>query len=276
MRVMPELPEAETIARQLARQLIGARVQRLVHLRRDIIKHGAQRAPQWLAGAEVTDVTRRGKRPIVWLGERRGIVFFLGMTGYLGVHPADQPALPHTHMQIALDDGRRELRFRDARRFGGVSFFAVRDGETPAALADLGIEPLTMTARQFRQALARRRQIKAVLMEQRIIAGLGNIYCDESLHRAGIHPLEIAADVDDARMARLCRAIKAVLRESIRYEGTTVINYAHPDGPGSFQERLRVYGHEDAGCRVCRTPIMRIAVAGRSTHFCPVCQPAPA
>ena len=275
MRRMPELPEAETIARQLARRLAGRRLRRVVHLRRDIVRHGASRVPAWLAGAAVTGVSRRGKRPVVHLAGDHGIIFFLGMTGYLGVHPSDQPSSAHTHLRIALDDGPEELRFSDARRFGGVSFFTARNGDTPLGLADLGIEPLAMTARQFRQAVTRRRQIKALLMDQGVIAGLGNIYCDESLHRAGIHPLELAVDVDATRLARLCRAIKAVLRESIRHEGTTIINYAHPEGPGDFQRRLRVYGHEDQGCRACGAPIVRQVIAGRATHFCPGCQPAP-
>lgn len=269
---MPELPEAETLVRHVRPQLLRARVARIVHLRRDIVRHGPQRAPGWLVGARVVDVIRRGKRPIVQFESGAGMIVLLGMTGYLGVHAADDPLKPHTHLRLALDDGDRELRFADARRFGGLSFYASWNGVVPPGLADLGIEPLSMTFRQFRRAIGRDRQIKALLMDQGAIAGLGNIYCDEALHRAGIHPLATASEVDPERLRRLCRAIRAVLRESIRHQGTTFSTFAHPEGPGDFYARLRVYDRADEPCRRCRTPIVRVVIAGRATHFCPHCQ----
>jgi formamidopyrimidine-DNA glycosylase len=269
---MPELPEAETIARCVADRVVGTRVDRVVHLRRDVVKHGPARAPKWLAGSRIVSVTRRGKRPIILFEGDRGMIVFLGMSGYLDVHDAAAPPRPHTHLRLALDDGSRELRFADARRFGGLSFFEAWNGVVPAGLADLGPEPLEITARQFREILACRRQIKALLMDQHAIAGLGNIYCDEALHRAGIHPKTVAADIDLKRVDALRRAIRNVLRSAIQHEGTTIINYAHPEGPGNFKRRLRVYGREDQPCRTCKTPINREAWAGRSSHFCPSCQ----
>ncbi|HRX86113.1 MAG TPA: bifunctional DNA-formamidopyrimidine glycosylase/DNA-(apurinic or apyrimidinic site) lyase [Phycisphaerae bacterium] len=269
---MPELPEAETLVQHVRPRLIGARITRIVHLRRDILRHGPRRVPRWLSGARVADVIRRGKRPIIQFEDGQGLIVLLGMTGYLGVHPASDVPRPHTHLRLALDDGTWELRFADARRFGGLSFYESWNGVVPPGLADLGIEPLDMTLHAFRRAIARDRQIKALLMDQSAIAGLGNIYCDEALHRAGIHPLAIASRIDGPRVARLCRAIRAVLRESIRHEGTTIINFAHPDGPGNFADRLRVYDRTGEPCRKCRTPIARELIAGRSTHFCPLCQ----
>jgi formamidopyrimidine-DNA glycosylase len=269
---MPELPEAETLVRHVAPRLIDARVARVVHLRRDVLMHGRRSVPRWLVGSRISGVTRRGKRPIITFPGERGMIVFLGMSGYLGVHSTGDPIRPHTHLRLALDDGNRELRFADTRRFGGLSFYELRDGSTPPGLADLGLEPLDMTIAQFRRTLARDRQVKALLMDQRNVAGLGNIYCDEALHRAGIHPRALAIELDAPRSARLCRAIRTVLREAIRHEGTTIINFAHPDGPGNFKHRLRAYGRETEPCRACRAPIVREVIAGRSSYYCPCCQ----
>ena len=272
---MPELPEAETIARQLQECLAGARLDRVVHLRRDVVKNRGRRMPSWLEGAKVQRVARRGKRVVVHLAGDRGIIFFLGMTGRLEVCPPSAPLAPHTHLRIAVRGGKRELRFNDYRRFGGLRFFDMSNGRPPQGLAELGVEPLEMSAKQFRQILSRRRQIKALLLDQRVIAGLGNIYCDEALYRAGIHPVEIAADLDARRVGRLCRAVKNVLRASIQAKGTTVISYRSAEGPGAFQKRLRVYGREGEPCHTCQTPILRLTAAGRSSHICPHCQPPP-
>jgi formamidopyrimidine-DNA glycosylase len=272
---MPELPEAETIARKLDAALRGRTFDKVLHLRRDMVRSRPQRAPAWIEGAAVERVTRRGKRPIIHLAGGKGMVVFLGMTGHLAVHGASAAVFPHTHLRIALRGGDRELRFSDYRRFGGISFFALQNGEVPPGVADLGPEPLEMTAAQFRQILARPRQIKALLLDQSAIAGLGNIYCDEALFRVGIHPLECAARIDPERAGRLAAAIRRVLREAIRYEGTTIINYAHPDGPGAYQRKLWVYDRAGQPCRRCRTPIATMPAAGRTTHYCPTCQPAP-
>jgi formamidopyrimidine-DNA glycosylase len=272
---MPELPEAETIARRLHALLHGKRLGPVEYIRPDIIMHGPPEIPAWLENARVQRVDRRGKRPIVHLPEGRGIIFFLGMTGKVTVQSPGREPAPHTHMRIGLADSDRELRFTDPRRFGGVSFFETANGETPAGLADLGVEPLDMTVAEFREIASRGRQIKALLMDQSAVAGLGNIYCDEALHRAGIHPLTIAARIDVKKVDRLRLAIRRVLKESIEFKGTTVSDYAHPDGPGAFQRRLRVYQHPGRPCRKCKTPIIAIAAAGRTTHLCPTCQPAP-
>ena len=271
---MPELPEAETIARALHRDLAGRRLGKLVHLRPDIILSADKHAPHWLEGACIERVDRRGKRVVVHCDTQRGMIIYLGMTGRVSVQPARTPPPRHTHLRVAVRGVRKELRFSDDRRFGGIRFFERVDGCDPVGIAELGIEPLEMTLRQFRALLTRRRQIKALLMDQSVIAGMGNIYCDEALHRAGIHPLAIADEIDPARSSALGRAIKAVLRASIRSEGTTIINYQHPDGSGHFQRRLRVYGRDGEPCRRCGAEIVRIIAAGRSTHFCPACQPA--
>ena len=278
---MPELPEVETIVRQIAGDLRGVTLGPVRHLRRDIVRgrrqglgrgRGAARAlRERLGGTVVRAVSRRGKRVVLDLGPEMRLVFGLGMSGHLAVLPAAAPVAKHTHLRIALGRGDRELRFRDPRRFGGI--WLLDGADDRAGFARLGVEPLEMDLRVFRRLLARPRCIKALLMDQAMIAGLGNIYCDESLHRAGVHPLARAADIPPERVKRLHRAIRRVLAEAIAAEGTTIASYLTARGEqGSFQRRLRVYGRHGAPCRKCGTAIERLRIGGRSTHFCPTCQ----
>lgn len=270
---MPELPEAETITRHLRRELVGRVFDRIVHCRRDVVRFGPKQPARWIRNAPVAGVDRRGKRPIVHLENNRGMVFLLGMTGRLTVQSARDPVEKHTHLRIALADSKRELRFNDARRFGGFGFFECATDCEPEGIVGLGPEPLDIKPAQFRAMCGKQRQIKALLLDQANIAGLGNIYCDEALHRAKIHPLTKAVELEPRQVGQLLRAIKRVLTEAIEYEGTTIINYLHPDGPGNFQDRLRVYGHEGEPCKRCKVPIERIVAAGRSSFLCPACQP---
>ena len=270
---MPELPEVQTIAAQLHPNLAGRKIA-AVELGRTDIAHGI---PQpWsplLRGRTARAVTRRGKRVILELDRGLQLVVHLGMSGRLTLEPRIAEIQPHTHMTIEWVGLDEQLRFRDPRRFGGVWLLDGRreDGDRP--LAPLGPEPLTLAPNAFIEILSRRRQIKALLLDQRIIAGLGNIYCDESLHVAGIHPLTTSDRIDEATARRLLRAIKSVLRGAIRSKGSTLSDYRTADGSrGAFQRRLRVYGREDAPCKTCATPIVRIIAAGRSTHYCPTCQ----
>ena len=270
---MPELPEAETIATQLDRCLRGVRLGHVVLRRRSIVRCNGTTLRAALRGRTVRCVTRRGKRVVVHLEPAAAIVFRLGMTGQIAVTHRDEPGDRHVHLRIGLDDGRRELRFRDVRRFGGVWFTdAPHDGQV-AGIDDLGPEPLEMTAGGFERLMARRRQIKALLLDQRAIAGLGNIYCDEALFAARIHPLTRAADVDALRRRALLGAIRRILRRAIRDGGSTLRDYRTATGEeGRFQARHRVYGREGKPCHRCGTTIQRIQVAGRSTHICPRCQ----
>ncbi len=272
---MPELPEVQTIVAQLHPNLAGRTIA-AVSLARTDIAHGI---PQpWsplLLGRTVSAVTRRGKRIILELDQGMQLVIHLGMSGRLTLTPRDEAIERHTHMTIDWVGLGVQLRFRDPRRFGGLWLLDGRheDGDRP--LAPLGPEPLTLKPSDFFRLLSRRRQIKALLMDQRMIAGMGNIYCDESLHVAGIHPLTVSAEIDDVVARRLLRAIKSVLRSAIRSKGSTLSDYRTADGSrGAFQRRLRVYGRQGAACKTCATPIVRIIAAGRSTHYCPACQPA--
>jgi formamidopyrimidine-DNA glycosylase len=273
---MPELPEAETIARQLHRQLAGHDLGDVMLARPDMVKSPTPDFEERARNRRVSKVYRRAKRVVIELDPPATIIFGLGMTGRLSVVPVGVEIEKHTHLRIEIPDLDAELRFRDPRRFGGVWFHNREKGSTiDDAQNDLfekfGVEPLTCTLKQFRQLLSRQRQIKALLMDQTAIAGLGNIYCDESLHASRIHPLTRADQLNDP--SALLIAIKSVLRRAIRSKGSTLMDYRDADGAeGAFQRLHRVYGREGEPCKSCSTKIKRITAAGRSTHFCPRCQ----
>lgn len=284
---MPELPEVETIVRDLAGPLTGATIDRFDLRRRDVLRAGADRLPS-LAGARITSVTRQGKRIVIGTMHRDSsgtprmhesglttrIVIHLGMSGRLSTAPAGAPLEPHTHLKVSLSGREVELRFRDPRRFGGIWLFGAGEGagELPYVGA-LGPDALTISTRTLRGILHSGRQIKAILLDQRRIAGLGNIYADEALYRAGIHPVTPASQLAPESVAALARAIRHVLRAALRFGGTTLIDYRRPDGQaGSYAAHHRVYGREGRPCRRCGTRIVRMLVAGRSSHVCPRCQ----
>lgn len=276
---MPELPEAETIARGLRQNILGRRVAAVHFIRPEILRNPSAAPVSAIVGRRITDVFRRGKRVLVKLDNDLTLVFALGMTGQLTVARTSSACPRHTHLRVALDRGARELRFRDVRRFGGV--WILPDGATGGefngrALGALGPDPLVIRIPQFRGLLRRKRQIKALLLDQSVIAGLGNIYCDEALHRASIHPTTRAETLGPDQAAALLRGIRTVLREAIRRGGSTLSDFLDANGrPGYFQQRHRVYQRTGRPCPRCKTPICRIIVAARSTHFCPACQPPP-
>ncbi|MEE9294966.1 MAG: bifunctional DNA-formamidopyrimidine glycosylase/DNA-(apurinic or apyrimidinic site) lyase [Phycisphaerae bacterium] len=274
---MPELPEAESIARTLRDKLRGRRFTRTIVHRRDVIHGDATRLGSSLLNRRIKDVYREGKRVVILLDDCARIVIALGMTGRLTVERVRERVLPHTHLRVSLGRTGLELRFCDPRRFGGVWYLNGGDAHNGRRLSPLGVDALKVRADQFRALLKRNRRIKALLMDQRIIAGLGNIYCDESLHRARIHPLTCASSLTPGQTALLLHQIRVVLRAAIRLGGSTIMDYRNADGrPGGFQHKHRVYNRESLPCRTCKTPIIRIQAAGRSSHLCPRCQPMPA
>jgi formamidopyrimidine-DNA glycosylase len=196
------------------------------------------------------------------------------MTGRLTVTPAVEPVPAHTHGFFALDDGR-ELRYTDIRRFGRM--LIVPQSELAKFTGKLGKEPLEVTAEEFFQEFgARRTRVKALLLDQTVLRGIGNIYADESLFRARLHPARIARNVDKEQLLELHRKVQEVLAEAIRSRGSSVSNYVDSEGNrGEFQLRHRVYQRDGKACFRCKAIIRRIIVAGRSSHFCPRCQPAP-
>jgi formamidopyrimidine-DNA glycosylase len=194
----------------------------------------------------------------------------LGMTGRLTIEKSSAPTLPHTHLVLTF--ASYEVRFRDPRRFGGVFWL----GRDTAADANMGPEPLQLRPSQLANRLAKTtRAIKNALLDQSVIAGLGNIYVDESLFRAGLHPLVPANELSAADVGRLNRAIKTTLRRALRHRGSTLRDYLDANGEaGAFQKLHAVYDREGKRCRRCKTAIVRIVLGGRSTHFCPRCQRA--
>ena len=266
---MPELPEVETVVRTLSPHLVGQRISAIQHLRSDIVEPGDVDLAALLTGRRVTGITRRGKKILIRLDTDATLCIHLGMTGRLTVEPASDPIKPHTHL-IAQLSSKSQLRFRDPRRFGGIWWLC--NGE--AHDTDLGPEPLTIRPDQLVARLAKtRRAIKTALLDQRLIAGIGNIYADESLFHSHIHPTIPANRLTRRQILDLNRAIKLILRRAIHHRGSSLRDYVDADGEeGGFQLLHRVYARESQPCVRCKTPIKRIVLGGRSTHFCPRCQ----
>lgn len=267
---MPELPEVQTVVQTLAPRVRGHTIARAVLHRTDIVSPAGVNLPNHLAGRRIIDITRRGKRIVFTLDDGQRFYVHLGMSGRLTVQERAAPIPLHTHLIIQFEEGIEELRFTDPRRFGGIWWL----GDQGPDNGDIGPEPLHMRPAQLARRLARTtRAVKSALLDQRVLAGLGNIYADESLFAAAIHPLTPANSLTSDQIARLSRAIKLTLRRALRHRGSTLRDYRDADGaPGDFQSLHRVYGREGQPCPRCRSPIWRIVLGGRSTHFCPKCQ----
>ncbi|HMK08880.1 MAG TPA: bifunctional DNA-formamidopyrimidine glycosylase/DNA-(apurinic or apyrimidinic site) lyase [Anaerolineales bacterium] len=271
---MPELPEVETIARQLRSGSptlppLPGRLIVAVTLRwpRHIAAPPADRFRQEVVGRTIREVGRRGKY-LVFPLDRGTLLIHLKMSGDLAVVPSVEPSGPYDHTIFHLDQGW-DLRFGDARKFGRV--FLLDDPSL--LLAPLGPEPLNgaFTPRSLARDLGRRgRSLKPLLLDQTFLAGVGNIYADEALHRAGLHPLRRADSLNDAEVRRLWRGLRAALRSGLRHNGAS-IDWVYRGG--DFQNHFRVYQRAGLPCPVCGTAIRRITVGQRGTHYCPSCQP---
>ena len=271
---MPELPEVETVANGVHERVHGRRITGVwISGKPQTFKSPESEIEEMLTGATIARVRRVGKTIVMTL-ERDGdggagpveFLVHLGMTGRLLVSAAEVPLPPHTHAVLTLSDGR-EIRFVDPRRFGRLS---VRR----EPYAGPGAEPLTITAADF-AALFRGRKtpIKAALLNQSLLHGVGNIYADEALARAGIRPRRQAARVTRAELERLRSALVEVLLRAIELGGSSVSDYVDAEGvAGFFQLEHRVYARGGEPCRMCGTAIKKIVVGGRGTHFCPECQ----
>jgi formamidopyrimidine-DNA glycosylase len=270
---MPELPEVETIVRDVNRATRGARIDRVEVLKEDLIEGGSPETfRKCVEGSEIGGVTRRAKNIVVDLGDHRLIVN-LGMTGRLLVADPSSVLPPYLGVRFDLADGRR-LLYQDVRRFGRLECLpAARWAERDRAL---GYEPLSrgFTAKRLHELAGRSRvAVKTWLMDQRRIVGVGNIYASEALFRAALDPRRPANTLTADEAARLHRGIREVLREAIEFRGTTLLDYRDASGePGAFARRLRVYDREGAPCSSCAEPIQRIVQGGRSTFYCPRCQ----
>ena len=282
--LMPELPEVETVVRGLRLHVPGRRIVELRLGKKTDFIDDAVALGERVPGALVRGVRRHGKFLVLELevGAKDGggvggellLVIHLGMTGQLTVVAADAEVKAHTHVFFVLDD-RRELRFCDPRRFGRMLVASVVDGEK--ILGPLGADPLEVSEADFRRLISSRRaRIKALLLDQRVFRGMGNIYTDESLWRAKIHPARLGANLTGEEIKKLWRAMRGILEEAIRLGGSSISDYVGADGePGEFQIRHRAYDREGKKCFRCGAKIRRMIVAGRSSYFCPKCQRAP-
>ena len=272
---MPELPEVETVARGLDRHLSGASVSAVdVRWERSIQAPEPPVFARRLAGQTIQSVRRRGKWVVIHLDNGDVLLAHLRMTGQLFLEPGESPEGDYTRVLFSLDDGR-QLRFADMRKFGRLILTA----DAEAVLRDLGPEPLaaSFTAERFQSMLSGRHgRIKSLLLDQRFVAGLGNIYVNEALWEARIHPLRPASSLCPAEARRLHGAIRSVLRAAIRQGGTTLSNgnFRQADGAaGRYASRLRVYGCEGEPCGCCGSAVERVRVGQRGTFICPDCQP---
>jgi formamidopyrimidine-DNA glycosylase len=276
---MPELPEVETVVRGLQGLLPGRRIVEVRLGKTDFIEDPVALG-QHLPGRRIASVRRTGKFIVLDLEGANGdarhmtLLIHLGMTGQIVISAAAAPIVPHTHVFFALDDGR-EMRYTDIRRFGQMRILTE---ETRASeLGKLGLDPLEASEAEFIAKLSgRRARVKALLLDQHVLRGMGNIYTDESLFRARIHPKRLGASLSAEELHRLHRTVCEVLNEAIRLRGSSVSDYVDAEGQrGGFQLRHRVYQREGKKCVRCRAEIRRVIVAGRSSYFCPKCQRAP-
>ncbi|HEY1422445.1 MAG TPA: bifunctional DNA-formamidopyrimidine glycosylase/DNA-(apurinic or apyrimidinic site) lyase [Candidatus Acidoferrum sp.] len=285
---MPELPEVETVARGLQLSVAGRRILSVVLRKTDFIDDPAAMERE-LPGRTIARVERFGKFMLLQLAQRQNagaddvaageviseaLLVHLGMTGNLAPHSAAQPLAKHTHVTFELDDGR-ELRYIDPRRFGRMAYLS---GETLAAeLLRFGADPLLVSEAEFVQRIrGSRARIKALLLDQSVLRGVGNIYADESLWAARIHPAKSGSRLTLAEVALLRKELQKILRKAIQMRGSSISDFVDGEGlSGEYQQRHKVYGREGKKCFRCGTKIKRIIVAGRSSHYCPACQRSP-
>jgi formamidopyrimidine-DNA glycosylase len=280
---MPELPEVETIARELRPDLVGRTILDASFDWPNQIKHPAPAEfAAALRGREVLSVERRAKWVVAALGpaaeggEPAVLAIQVKMTGQLDVVSADALKDKHVHVVMPLDDGR-ELRLRDTRKFGRLAVYP--PAQADAVLGELGPEPLEdeFTVADFRRILRRRKgRLKTLLMNQEFLAGIGNIYADEALWRARLHPLRSGAGLRPDQERLLYGSLRDVLNEAISRRGSSVDSYRAPEGRGNMQNFLNVYGRTGKPCPRCGHATKRIVIGARSTHFCSFCQRLPA
>jgi formamidopyrimidine-DNA glycosylase len=272
---MPELPEVETVARDLRGLIEGATITGArTYWPRTLRNATAEEFARGVAGRTIERVGRRGKEIRLDLSGGAALTIHLKMTGQLFIVPAERPEDGYVRLVLELEDGR-EIRFRDIRKFGRIGLYL---GEIER-FAALGPEPLedAYSVRAFRDRLRRRKgRLKPLLLDQSFVAGVGNIYADEALWAARLHPLRSARSLRPADERRLHTELRRILAEAVARRGSSIDDYTAPDGDGSMQERLLVYQRADEPCLRCGRPIRRIVVGGRATHFCSWCQRLPA
>jgi formamidopyrimidine-DNA glycosylase len=271
---MPELPEVETIVRSLAPGIRGRTIERAELLFKPLLRRAPRGGLAVLAGKRVLNVRRRGKMAIIECGGGLSLVFHLKMTGQLLLAGRGVARDKHTRFVVKFTDGGPDLRFRDIRKFGFLLCVMGAPESGCAELSCLGPEPLDITLEDFGRAVrGRKARIKGLLLNQTVIAGIGNIYADEVLFDSGIHPVTRAAALTKKDVGRLWESTRKILALAIDAKGSTLRDYVDAEGrSGGFQFFHKVYDREGEPCVTCGTPVKRIRVAGRSSYFCPRCQ----
>ena len=273
---MPELPEVETVKRTLEQLILGREIKDVTVHWTKIIKKPIETEQfiDALKGQKVEAIDRRGKFLIFYFTDL-AMVSHLRMEGKYGLFPKDEPVEKHTHVLFTFSDGT-ELRYKDVRKFGTMHLFKKGEEHQSLPLSKLGPEPLSAdfnTAYLYEALQKKNRTIKAVLLDQELVVGVGNIYVDEALFRARIHPQTIASALTYEETDRLVEVIKETLAEAIEQGGSTIRSYINSQGQiGMFQQQLYVYGRNGEQCKECGTEIEKLKVAGRGTHICPSCQ----
>jgi len=273
---MPELPEVEVICRGLAPLVVNRKIVSVSYSNKRLRKPFPRAKMYALAeGSFILGVERRAKFVILRLTGRATMLFHLGMTGKLGVFPADTPRRKHDHLRFLLDDGR-ELRFNDARRFGCVEIFSAGELKEYDPFAGLGPEPFSddfSAGYLLAKAKGRKQPLKTFLMDNRVVVGFGNIYANETLFAVGLNPLTPAGQLSGNDWERLIAAGRKILSKAISMGGSTISDYENASGEaGYFQLELAVYGRRGQPCQICGQPVRRIVLGGRATFFCPACQ----
>ena len=270
---MPELPEVETTRRGIEPHVRGAKVREVIVRRRDL-RQPVSKDLSSIEGCKITGVRRRSKYLLLAIDDGSTVLIHLGMSGSLRVISPADPWKTHDHVGITLSNGK-QLRFHDPRRFG-IVLRLTGEPERHPLLENLGPEPLSdaFTAGHLQAACkTRAAAIKLVIMDAKVVVGVGNIYASEALFRAGILPRTSAKKLSKPRLAMLVEAIRAVLTDAIGAGGTTLRDFLHSDGePGYFRQQLYVYERKGEPCRVCGTPIRHAVIGQRSTYWCPKCQ----
>ncbi|MBT2735866.1 DNA-formamidopyrimidine glycosylase [Bacillus sp. ISL-7] len=273
---MPELPEVETIRKTLKRLVVNKTIKDITVFWPKIIKSPleVEQFVDALAGETIVDVGRRGKFLIIYT-DHFAIVSHLRMEGKYGLYPKEEPFDKHTHVLFHFTDGT-ELRYRDVRKFGTMHLYKKGDEFLTEPLIGLGPEPFSdeFTVEYLTKKVEKtNRKIKTALLDQKLFVGLGNIYVDEALFRAGIHPERIANTLNKNELALLHREIVATLSEAVKKGGSTIRSYVNSQGEiGMFQLELYAYGRKGEECKRCGTPLEKTTVGGRGTHYCPQCQ----
>ena len=271
---MPELPEVETIAQSLSSKLKSLEISSIRIIYPPVLRNEDLTIINDLKGRKVVGVRRRAKMLLIDFERNLSLLIHLKMTGQLLFYPREEPLDKHTHFVLSFKDGKNELRFRDVRKFGFISCLRTFDASCADELENLGPEPLAIKFSQFKKLFqGRKARLKSLLLNQYFIAGIGNIYADEILFQAKLHPLIPASHLGDEDLKRLFKAVRDVLRKAIIHKGSSIRSFTNEEGKrGEFQDYHKVYGRESLSCFICGEKIKRLRLGGRSSFFCPRCQ----